>query len=279
AWIIFLALVFRLMRREKITPKTRQALYLTASFIFGVVLGADPSSMGTVKDAIVLYGAKGVIFPPRLIALTVFLIMVFLANKFICAWGCQVGTLQDLIFRLNRRPKDNKGIWPQYKPPFALTNTVRVVFFVTLTALAFTWAFDMIDPIDPFKIYKPAVLGLGGAVFIGALLVLSLFIYRPWCHLFCPFGLLGWLVEKISLFKIQVDYQTCIACETCARACPSTVMNAILKRERLVIPDCFSCATCIDVCPTDSIHFRSGKRTKPPADKFKPKAQAASGNE
>jgi hypothetical protein len=24
----------------------------------------------------------------------------------------------------------------------------------------------------------------------------------------CPFGLVGWIVEKVSLFKINVNYQT-----------------------------------------------------------------------
>jgi polyferredoxin len=193
--------------------------------------------------------------------------MVFLANKFICGWGCQLGTLQDLIFRFVRNTKDKKGAWQQYKIPFVLTNCIRIAFFAILTFVAFLWAADMIDPIDPFKIYKPAMIGTVGGLFLGGLLVASLFVYRPWCHLFCPFGFVGWLVEKISLFHIKVNYDTCIACETCAKTCPSTVMNAILKRDR-VIPDCFACGTCIDVCPTQSVKFIFGKRQKPPADKF-----------
>lgn len=270
SWIIFLIIVFRLMKKSQITPMRRKVLYFIASIIFGVILGSDPSAMGTVKDAIVLLAAKGAVFPPRMIALTIFLLMVFLANKFICSWGCQVGVLQDLVFRLNRNPKDSKGIFKQIKPPFLVTNTVRILFFGVFTLIAFIWAFDSIELIDPFKVYKPAMVGTIGGIFIGAVLVASLFIYRPWCHLFCPFGLVGWLVEKISIFKIQVNYETCIACESCARACPSTVMNAILKREH-VIPDCFACGTCIGVCPTDSIHFIAGKRSRPPADKFKGK--------
>ncbi len=277
SWIIFLIIAFRLMRKAQITPRTRKFLYFIASMIFGVILGSDPSAMGTVKDAIVLLAAKGAIFPPRMIALTIFLLMVFLANKFICSWGCQVGVLQDLVFRLNRNPKDSKGIFKQVKPPFVVTNTVRILFFGVFTLIAFIWALDSIEFIDPFKVYKPAMVGTIAGIFIGAVLVASLFIYRPWCHLFCPFGLVGWLVEKISIFKIHVNYETCIACESCARACPSTVMNAILKREH-VIPDCFACGTCIGVCPTDSIHFLAGKRSRPPADKFKGKEREVPDN-
>lgn len=266
-WILFLAGVFVLMRRGKITPLLRRRLYLAAAVLFGVILGSDPGPMGTIKDAIVLYGSRGVIFPPRMIALTVFLLLVFLANKFICSWGCQVGTLQDLIFRLNRNHGDTEGIMRQYRPPFLWTNAFRIAFFLIFTLAAFAWTTDLIEPVDPFKIYKPMVVGIGGAIFTGLILISALFIYRPWCHLFCPFGLVGWLIEKVSLYKIIVDHQTCVGCRSCEKACPSTVMGAILKRDR-VIPDCFVCGTCIEVCPTGSIQLASGKRSRPPEGKF-----------
>jgi hypothetical protein len=240
SWTGFLAFVFVLMRKRRITPGVRKVLYLSGISIFGIILGSDPSAMGTVKDAITLYASKGVIFPPRMIALTVFLLMVLVANKFICSWGCQAGVLQDLIFRLNRNNKDTKGIFRQYKPSFAVTNTFRVLFFGVFTLAAFLWSVDIIEFIDPFKIYKPTALGAAGMGFVLLLLAASLLVYRPWCHIFCPFGLVGWLVEKISIFKIKVNYDTCISCEACAKACPSTVMNAILKQEN-VIPDCFAC--------------------------------------
>jgi NAD-dependent dihydropyrimidine dehydrogenase PreA subunit len=271
-WLVFLTMIFLLLKKRLITSRLRIIFYFIAVAIFGVILGSDPSPMGTVKDAVVLLGTKGVIFPPRIIALTVFLLTVFLANRFICSWGCQVGTLQDAIFRINRERKDRKGIFPQIKPPFAVTNAIRIITFAILSVAAFAWGFDIIGTIDPFKIFKPSVVAVYGWIFIGAVLIASLFIYRPWCHLFCPFGLVAWIVEKISIFKIQVNYDTCIACETCAKACPSKVMEAILKRER-VIPDCFSCATCIEACPTKSISFKSGKRMMPPIDKYHKKVK------
>lgn len=268
AWIGFLVYVFSQLRQGKITPKQRKRFLLAAVVVFGVILGSDPSPMGTVKDAVVLFGKSGVIFPPRLIAFLVMLIGgVILANKFLCSWGCQLGTLQDLIFRINRDQEDRKSIFPQSKIPFVISNSVRILFFAAIVLGAFIWAIDITEIYDPFKIFNPAVLGTVGIIVIAALLIASLFIYRPWCHFFCPFGLVGWLAEKISYYKIKVNYDACIACEACAKACPSTVMNAILKQQH-TIPDCFACGNCIDVCPVNAVHFEKGKRSTPPAGKF-----------
>jgi len=254
SWLIFLGIVFFLVRNNRVTPQKRKGLFIASVMIFGVALGSDPSPMGTVKDAIVLFGKSGVIFPPRILALSVFLLMVFVANKLICAWGCQFGTLQDLFFRFNRDPKDQKAILRQLKPPFIFSNTIRATFFFLIILAAFLWATDLVEPIDPFRVFNPLHAGVAGLLFIGGLSFVSLFIYRPWCHFFCPFGFVGWIVEKVSLFKINVNYETCIACEACAKACPSTVMEAILKQNR-IIPDCFACATCVHTCPTNSVHF------------------------
>jgi ferredoxin len=267
-WILFLSTIFILLKNRKVTSGLRNGMLFLAIFVFGVAMGPDPSPMGTVKDAIHLYGTIHVIFLPRMIALLIFLAIVFLVNKYICAWGCQAGTLQDLIFHINQTDKRKAIVGRQIKLPFALTNTIRFTFLCVFTLVVFSWGIDIIEPVDPFKIYKPTYFGLIGGIFVGTLLLASLFIYRPWCHLFCPFGLVGWLFEKISFVKISVNYETCIACQKCATACPSTVMGAILRRNKKTIPDCFACYTCREVCPTDSISFSTRKRTLPPADYF-----------
>ena len=264
-WLIFMVLVFYLLKNNAIHTDNRRWFYFGSVIIFGVILGADPAPMSTIKDAIVIFGQAKIVFVPRLIILSIFLLTVIAANKFICSWGCQVGTLQDLIFRLNR--EKNVPIIEQFKIPFTITNTIRIVFFLVFTFVAIFWVFDIIDIIDPFKIYKPAALLPIGMIFVGLILFLSIFIYRPWCHLFCPFGLIGWFFEKISFYKIKVDYRKCVACEECVESCPSTVMGAILKRDK-VIPDCFACGTCIETCPMEAISFDSGSRRKPPAGKF-----------
>lgn len=260
-WFAFLIFMFVMMKKKKVSTKNRSWFYFIAVMIFGVILSADPSPMGTIKDNFALFGAYHVLFPPRLVALALMLLMVILANKFICSWGCQLGTLQDLIFRINKS-KDGKPVIVKVKIPFIITNTIRIIFFLFFAIIALVWAFDIIEPMDLFRIFKPSVLGIIGIIFAAIVFSLSLVVYRPWCHFFCPFGLIGWIAEKISITKIKVDYEKCIACGSCIKSCPSTVMEAIIKKKK-TIPDCFSCASCIESCPVDAISFNSGKRDKP----------------
>lgn len=266
SWLIFLFIVYRLLRKNKISPKTRKYLLFSALTIFGIILGTEPNPMATLTDNIFTLITKGYVFPPRIIMLSVFLIILFFANKLVCAWACQIGTLQDLIFRLNRNTEDTKGIFKQYKVPFAFTNTVRIAFFVTFIAGAFIYATNIIGSINIFALYSPASLEIGAIVFIAGILIASLFIYRPWCHFFCPFGLVGWFMEKISRTKINVNHNSCISCEACSKACPTNVMGAILKQEK-TIPDCFSCGTCMNVCPTNSIKFEGKLSHDKPSEK------------
>lgn len=253
-WFAILPIPFILLFKKKLSPKKRLLLTGAGAAVFGIVFGSDPSPMGTVKDALFLLTAHGTVFVPRIIALAVFLATVVIANKFICSWGCQFGLLQEFLFRINRNRKDRKGIIRQIKVPFVVSNSIRMITFVGLIAGGLLWGFDIIEPVDPFKIFHPSVLLRTGIAFIAAILIMSLFIYRPWCHFFCPFGLVSWLFEKLAIFRIKVDYDKCIACMACSKNCPSNVMDTILKKGRIK-PDCFSCGTCIESCPTDAVSF------------------------
>ena len=127
-WFAFLITVFILFRGRKVSSTIRKTALFISVLIFGVIMGSDPSPMGTVKDAIYLYGSAGAVFPPRMIALTIFLLIVFVANKYICAWGCHVGVLQDLIFRMNQTDK-RKALLASKSRYHLSFLTVSVSFF------------------------------------------------------------------------------------------------------------------------------------------------------
>ncbi len=101
--------------------------------------------MGTVKDAIYLYGTAHAIFPPHLNCAWNLLAIVLFFNKCICAWGCQAVTLQDLVFHINRTEKRKAVLGRQIKLPFVLTKSIRLVFFSVFSIIAFAWDIDIIE--------------------------------------------------------------------------------------------------------------------------------------
>ena len=236
-----------LLVKNRVTSRLRTWLLAGAVLVFGVYLGSDPSPMGTVKDAIVLFGAEKTIFPPRIIAFIVFTAMVVVGNKMICGWGCQFGALQDLICQLSPLKK-------RFKLPFSLSNAIRLFVFIAATVAAFAGPFDLIGAVDPFKIYAPSQLVFLSGSFILLLLAASLFIYRPWCTLACPFGLTGWFFERFSWFCVRLDREKCISCGACLKACPTQHMKGLQDAEKNP-GDCYSCAACLKVCPVGALKY------------------------
>ncbi len=242
-WVAVFVGALVLLMRTKVSPRLRVAMLVAAPLIFGVWLGVEPNAPGTVKDAIMLYASTGVVFMPRLIAFAAFLVMSIIGNKVFCGWGCQFGTLQDLVWHLPTR---------KWKPPFWLSGIVRAGFFAAFTVVAFTVGTDIMEPIDPFRIFR---LGAVAAVAVAAvMLIAGVWIYRPWCSFFCPFGLVSWLGERIALTKPRVNLDTCIDCLRCERECPNWSIKGLRRREPLP-QDCFACGTCIRVCPVNAIRW------------------------
>ncbi|MZP30001.1 4Fe-4S binding protein [Heliobacterium undosum] len=236
---------------------------ILAALIFGVVLGSDPNPMGTVNDAFVLYGQTGAIFPPRLIAFVIFLILSLIAVRFICGWGCQLGGLQETLFRFRQQIGFGKKIGAGIKIPFNLALGIRFAVFMISAVAAVGWATNLIGSIDPFSVFAPAKWT---PILLGSILIvlfLSLFIYRPWCTLACPFGTLAWLFERFAWMRIHPNPEKCTNCKVCTNVCPSGHAGPMLEGKKLS-PDCFACGDCIASCPHQAMEFssRSGNNKK-----------------
>jgi len=247
-WILALIAATLLLARKKTSTKLRLFWLAGTALLFGFIYGSDPNPMGTIKDAVVLLGKEGVVFPPRLIAAVVFLLMVFVSNKAICGWGCHFGALQDLLHFIP---------FKKIKLPFWLTNSIRLAVFGSIVLLAFAWGLDWVGEIDPFKLFNVSnwALGLAGMIFAASILMLSLFFYRPWCQLFCPFGLAGWMVEQISLLRPRINREGCLKCQKCVGVCPTQAMDGIYHDKKFRA-DCFACGQCISQCPAQVINWK-----------------------
>ncbi len=245
-WIAVIVTATILLRRHKVTSKVRLAFIVGGVLVFGLVYGLltrgglNPNPVFSVRNLLVIVLVKHQLLIPVVAMLVILLLMVWVSNKSICGWGCQLGLLQDLLHRVNL---------PKWKPPFWLSNTVRVIAFVALVVGLAVAGLDWIGIIDPFKLFQfNFTLAIG--LFSAVILVASLFIYRPWCHFLCPFGLLGWLVEQVSLFRPRINREACKECKLCVKACPTNAMADFYDGKK-IHADCFACGACIEACPRD----------------------------
>mgnify|MGYP006301488179 FL=1 len=245
-WLAVVAVATVLLMRHKLTARLRLFFVIGGVLLFGVGFGLllypglnpnPPSSLRTLLTSIFVRG-NGV---PAVAAMLVVLLLVsWISNKSICGYGCQLGLLQDLLHRVPL---------PKWQPPFWLSNGVRILAFGGLIGGLTLASLDWIGVVDPFRLFQ-FELTVPMAVTGGLVILASLFVYRPWCRFLCPFGLVSWGVEQVSVYRPRIDRDACKGCQRCVKACPSGAM-ADFYADATLHADCFACGACIDACSVD----------------------------
>jgi ferredoxin len=238
-------------------PRTPYILVLlVAAGVCGFALGKSPNPMeGAVKLFKAMVGLQPSV-PAVVLAFIFFAALAVIGNKLVCGWACPFGALQELIYSLPllRRLK-------RRKVPFVLSNSIRAGLFVLMLLLLFgvvggRKGFVLYHGINPFNLFNLEFESLSMLLAVIAALVLSLGVYRPFCQFICPFGLLSWVLERVSLNRVKVDHSRCNQCGSCIRACPLEAAKHLVA-GKLLAADCYSCARCLTVCPSDAISYGS----------------------
>ena len=210
---------------------------------------------GTVK---VLKSMVGLYPDPivKAIAFGFFIMLAVIGNKMICGWACPFGALQELIYSIPILRKIKKR-----KLPFMLTNTIRACLFIAMFLLLFgiigeRKGFVIYHYINPFNLFDLHFETFSILLIVIITLLLSFIAYRPFCQLICPFGLISWIAERFSAFRVRVDKEKCTQCGACIKACPLEAAAGLVNSKKMPA-DCFSCARCLNVCPVDAIQYTS----------------------
>ncbi|MCH5157376.1 MAG: redoxin domain-containing protein [Clostridiales bacterium] len=92
-----------------------------------------------------------------------------------------------------------------------------------------------------------------------AILVLCVFMYRPFCRFLCPLGAIYGFFNKIAFLGVKVDQIKCTDCGLCVSHCQMDV-------KRVGDHECINCGKCMKVCPVKAISWKGseifGKRDK-----------------
>jgi len=262
AAVVFLAIF--LLWRKKMDAAVKYIMLSAAVIGFGFALGKTYNPMvALVKTFKGFAGIEGNT-AAWLMVLVLFCMLAIVGTKAVCGWVCPYGALQELLFKL---PFFNA--WKKkYKAPFWFSNGIRLGLFGLFIA-GLVWNLfglkqqgrGIYHTVNPFNLFEFNFDGPAITLYIVATLVLSLFFYRPHCYCVCPFGLLSWLLEKISIFKIRINRQACTDCGACVKACPGQAMKGLYAQA--VFPaDCFSCGECLRACAFDALSY-TGQTMRP----------------
>ena len=168
------------------------------------------------------------------IGLTIVFVLTLVLGRFFCGYLCPVGAVQEIAYHAPI-PKTN----PRQKTAFM---AVRAVVFVVFLLLAFLLSASLLAWFG-IRDFFYLTLTSGSFVFI-IVVLLSMTLYRPFCRLVCPYGVLLSLGAWKSILRLQRT-DACIKCKKCEKACPTDEA----KRDDGKA-ECYLCGRCVDACPT-----------------------------
>lgn len=195
------------------------------------------------------------------------LIVGALCGRFVCGWLCPFGLVQDLLYKIPGVKKLRK------LPGDRWLKGLRFVVLAVLVILLPLFVVDIVGQGDPWfcKYLCPSGTLFGGiplvasneslqaalgwlftwkAALLAGLLVLSVFVCRPFCRYLCPLGALYAPFNRFAFYRFQVDRDTCTSCGQCQTAC--TLDIPVWKNPNSL--DCIRCGDCRRACPTGALH-------------------------
>ena len=189
-------------------------------------------------------------------------------GRFICGWLCVFGWIQDLLYKIPV---------PKLTVPEKLDRVLRYLKYVILIVFVVALPLFAVDaqgqappyfcqwicPVGTLEGGIPLVLGEESLratigflfyfkfVILAVIVVLSMFVYRPFCKYICPLGAIYGLFNKISIVRLRRDVTACTNCGMCKAACNMQVDPV----KTCDSTECIKCGKCVGVCPTKALHL------------------------
>ncbi len=190
-----------------------------------------------------------------------------LCGRFVCGWLCPFGLVQDLLYKipggkkLRKLPGDRwlKGL---RFVVLALLVILLPLFVVDIVGQGQPWFCKYLCPSGtlfggiPLVASNESLQGAIGWLFtwktaiLAVLLVLSVFVCRPFCRYLCPLGALYAPFNKFAFYRYQVDETSCTSCGQCQKACSLDI--PVWQDPNSL--DCIRCGDCRRACPTGALH-------------------------
>ena len=179
---------------------------------FGFFRTGCVCSIGSIQNVILALSDHSYRLP--LVVLLLFILPLAFAlffGRVFCAGVCPMGALQELVnvcnFRISRAVSSALSFIPWIYLAFAILYAATRSQFI-------------ICRFDPFIGIFRLSGDVGMIIFGISLLILSIFVGRPFCRFLCPYGALLGVVSSVATRRVEVTKKPCINCTLCHNACP-----------------------------------------------------------
>ncbi len=177
------------------------------------------------------------------------LILALLFGRVFCGGVCPLGGIQDLVLL---KPIEVPPRWENH------LGLLKYLYLIVAIWYAAGAVFGIEAPggkdfiicrFDPFVGFFRFTGSAGVLLFGAGLLILGIFIGRPYCRYLCPYGALLAILSRFAWHGVTITPDKELDCGLCAEACP---LGAI-ERNRAVLSSCLFCARCFDWCPRELV--------------------------
>ncbi len=181
--------------------------------------------------------------------------LAIVAGAVFCGWVCPLGSFQEWLASLGRKifGKRFNGFIPQRIDKYLkFLRYIVLALVLYFTAVSTVLVFADYDPYHALFRFWSGEVALSALIVLGAVIVLSVFVDRPFCKYACRYGAVLGLFNYFRIFQLRRSETRCIDCKACDRVCPMNIVvsdgNAIRDHQ------CISCLKCTSefACPVTS---------------------------
>ncbi len=231
------------------------ALMVVCLFYFGFYRQGCVCPIGAIQNVSVALTDPSYAIPYVVIVFFFLpLVLALVYGRVFCGGVCPLGAIQELVVL---KPVEVPRRLDRVLGLFKYVYLVLAIWYAVKPAAERDFVICRFDPfVGFFRLNGPGNM----LIFGGVLLVLGIFVGRPYCRYLCPYGALLSLLSRFSWRGVTITPDKELDCGLCIEACP---YGAIEKR-RAVRSSCLFCARCYAACPLEDIDRPVGETTESP---------------